>query len=453
MRPRRSVLANAVIESLEGRTLFAAASVLPLAINEIPQADGTTQLEVFNSFKKARITLEQTSAGLVVGSNGGWSQTVPGTFSSILIYAGAGHDSVTVDPSVTTDCIIHGGPNDTLSGGSGNDSIYGGAGRNVITAGSGDDTIVTIAGRNDLVYGGSGFDNFWAGRTDLLMNVSQDETNAGAVHRIYSFLSYRLPGGKLIKVPMTLKGQSFPEPLASQAVSYAGTASYPLFGSDGAQPSDIMQQAAGDCYFLSTLASIANVDPTAMPQSIASLGDGTYVVEFFRNGLPFYVREDGNVPVDSSGVVVYGNLGAANSTWVALMEKAYTIFRTGTADYSALDSGLPAEVYGALDFAYTDTNAPPASEAAFVQMLLTDEQAGRAAVFATNDAPTDPQLVPDHAYMVNVVVTDSTGAPVALQLRNPWGTDVQGDGTFDGYVNISLADAYMSMLDYCSAAV
>lgn len=453
MRTHRHSRGISVIEPLEARTLFAMTPELPLAINQIPLADGTTQLEIFNGFRRAAITVTQTPAGLVVGSNGGWSQTVPGSFSSILIYAGAGHDSVTVDPSVTTNCIIHGGPNDTLSGGSGNDAIYGGAGRNVITAGSGEDTIVTLSGRNDLVYGGNGFDNFWAGPTDLLMNVSQNETNAGAVHRITSFLSYRSPGGRMVKVPMILRSQTFPEPLAPAAVGYAGTQGYPLFGPNGASPSDIQQRAAGDCYFLSTLASIANVDPAAMPQSIASLGDGTYVVEFFRNGWPIYVREDGTVPIDSNGVVVYGNLGPDNSTWVALMEKAYAIFRTGTANYSALDGGLPAEVYGSLDFAFTDTSSPPISEAGFVQMLLSDEQAGLAAVFCTNNAPTDPQLVPDHAYMVNIVVMDSYGTPVALELRNPWGTDAQGDSTYDGYVDISLTDAYMSMMDYCSAAV
>jgi Ca2+-binding RTX toxin-like protein len=422
---------------------------------QIPQADGSTQLEIFNGLRKGAITVRQTPAGLVVGNTGGWSQTVPGSFSSILIYAGAGHDSVTVDPSVTTDCIIHGGPNDTLRGGSGNDSIYGGTGRNVIFAGSGDDTIVTIAGRNDLVYGGSGVDNFWAGLSDRLMNVSQNETDIGAVHRIASFLSYWLPGGQMVKVPITLKGQIFPEPAAPQAASYASTQGYPLFGPDGASPSNIRQQAAGDCYFLATLSSIANVDPEAMPQSIASLGDGTYVVEFFRNGRPEHVREDGNLPVDSNHVVVvYGDLGADNSTWVALMEKAYAIFRTGVADYTQIDgTNSLAEVYSALDFANTDTSSPPATEADFVQMLVSDEQAGRAAVFATNDTPTDPQLSADHAYMVNVVVTDSSGAPVALQLRNPWGTDIQGDPTYDGYIDISLADAYASMRDYCSAAV
>ena len=438
------------VESLEARTLFAA---IPLTVSQALQADGTTQLQIVGNQKKDAITVVQSATGVTIGNSGGWSQTVVGTFSSILIYAGAGHDSVTVDPSVTTDCIIHGGPNDTLRGGSGTDSIYSGPGRNVIVAGSGDDTIVTVAGRNSLVYGGGGFDNFWVGRGDRLMNVSQDEMGAGAVHRIASFLNYRLRSGARVNVPMTLIGQTFPEPAAAQAAAYAGTAGYPLFSSDGPIPGDIHQGQAGDCYFVATLSSIANVDPAALPQCIASLGDGTYVVEFFRAGRPVYVREDGNLPVDSHGTVAYGDLGAENSTWVALMEKAYAIFRSGVADYASLDGGRPAEVYSALNFSSHDTSTRPATEGAFIQTLLADENAMRAAVFGTTASPTDPQLVPSHAYMFNGVVTDPSGNPVAVELRNPWGADAQGDTTYDGYIDISLADAYASMGDYCSAAV
>jgi len=87
----------------------------------------------------------------------------------------------------------------------------------------------------------------------------------------------------------------------------------------------------------------------------------------------------------------------------------------------------PAAVYGALNFAYTETSSPPATESGFVQMLFTDQQAGRAAVFATNESPTDSQLAPGHAYMVNAVLSDSTGAPAAVSLRNPWGADDPGE--------------------------
>jgi hypothetical protein len=119
VKARHHARGISAVELLEARTLFAVTPVLPLLLQDIPQADGSTQLEIFNGLRKAAITVTQTPAGLVVGSNGGWSQTVPDSLSSILIYAGAGHDSVTIDSSVTTDCIIHGGPNDTLSGGSG----------------------------------------------------------------------------------------------------------------------------------------------------------------------------------------------------------------------------------------------------------------------------------------------------------------------------------------------
>ncbi|HWE95449.1 MAG TPA: C2 family cysteine protease [Tepidisphaeraceae bacterium] len=436
-----------LVERLETRTLCAA---VPLLVSQAPQADGTVQLQIVGMRQWNAITVTQTATGLTIGNTGGWSQTVAGDFSSILILAGAGRDLVSVDPSVSTDCIIHGGKNDTLLAGSGNDCIYGGPGRNVIVGGAGNDTIVTLAGKNDAVYGGSGFDNFWVGRSDRLANISQDETNAGAVHRIGGFMSYRLPGSRrLVKVPMTLNGQSFPEPLAENAVQYASTRSYPLFGPDGASSEDIHQQDLGDCYFLATLSSVADVDPGAMPQSIASLGDGTYVVEFFRNGVPVYVREDGNLPVDSTGTAVYGDLGPNNCTWVALMEKAYAYFRTGVADYGAIESGRPAEVYGALDFAYTDST--PLTPTSFVQTVLADQQTGRAAVFDTNSLPTDSQLIENHAYMVSMVTYDSAGAPQFLMLRNPWGDDdPNGNG---GYVAITFDDAFASLANYCSAAV
>lgn len=440
------------MESLESRRLLSAAPPLPvpLVVNEAAMPDGTTQLQVIGTLRKNAITLTQTADGITIGNTGGWSQSVGGTFSSILIHAGAGHDSVSVDASVTIDCVIYGGRGDTLQGGSGNDSIYAGAGASVVFAGSGLDTIVTLAGRGSIVHGGNGLDNFWVGRTDQILGLTQEEIAVGAVHRIASFLPYHF-GRRVFNVPMALNGQTLPEPFAPDAAGYAPTQGYPLFGPDGPLPTDVQQGLSGDCYFLATLSSIADTDPMAMPQSIASLGDGTYVVEFFRNGRPVYVREDGYLPVDSNNYVVYGDLGEANSVWVALMEKAYAYFRAGDSNYASLDGGLPAEVYNALDFAYTDSL--PATESQFIAALLSDEQAGRAAVFCTTDAPATSQLVPDHAYMVNFVLTDASGFPLALELRNPWGTDSQGNPTSEGYIDLNLQVAFASLSDYCSAVV
>lgn len=68
---------------------------------------------------------------------------------SISIYAGAGNDSVFVDPKVTAPLYINGG--------AGNDYLKGGNGPNALIGGSGNDILIG-GGSNDLLLGGPGRD-------------------------------------------------------------------------------------------------------------------------------------------------------------------------------------------------------------------------------------------------------------------------------------------------------
>lgn len=78
----------------------------------------------------------------------------PNAAKSVGIYAGAGNDSVFVDPNVTTPLFI--------SGGAGNDFLKGGSGPNALLGGTGNDTL--IGGRSDdLLMGGPGFDTISGG--------------------------------------------------------------------------------------------------------------------------------------------------------------------------------------------------------------------------------------------------------------------------------------------------
>ncbi|MFI5379903.1 MAG: peptidylprolyl isomerase [Tepidisphaerales bacterium] len=82
----------------------------------------------------------------------------------IIVYGGAGNDKITVSPSITRACEIHGGDgNDTIMGGGGNsilmgeggnDSIVGGAGRDIIIGGAGSDTL-SGGPRDDILIGGT----------------------------------------------------------------------------------------------------------------------------------------------------------------------------------------------------------------------------------------------------------------------------------------------------------
>ena len=71
-------------------------------------------------------------------TNGTWSTTVPGNFTSIRIQGGRGSDNISVDPAITIPVSIWGGlGDDTLVGGGGNDALYGQLGTDTLIGGGG----------------------------------------------------------------------------------------------------------------------------------------------------------------------------------------------------------------------------------------------------------------------------------------------------------------------------
>ena len=137
---------------------------------------------------------------------------------------------------------------------------------------------------------------------------------------------------------MNISGQTFTEPtLTSAATGYANFTSYSLFSGNPTH-TDIRQGAAGDCYFLSSLAAIADTNSNDINQAVTSLGDGTYAVRYYNNGSPVYVRVDGYLPINGNGLT-YAGLGLTNSIWVPIMEKAYAYFREGLNSYDSIYGG------------------------------------------------------------------------------------------------------------------
>ena len=105
---------------------------------------------------------------------------------------------------------------------------------------------------------------------------------------------------------------------------------------------DVVQGNLGDCYFLAGLAAVADDTPHAIRQSVVDFHDGTYGVRFGNN---FY-RVDSDLPVASSTsrTPSYAKLGANNSMWVAIMEKAFAHYRKGSNSYASIESGWSVEV-------------------------------------------------------------------------------------------------------------
>src|SRR5436190_1662952 len=163
-----------IFETLEGRTLMSGTA---LGISEVAYLGGT-QLRLQGTEAADAITVSKTAGGLVV-SNSGWSQTFGGSYNSLRIDGAGGNDKITLDGSVDLDAILYGGAgNDTLVGGAGKDRLYGGLGTNSLSGGAGDDVLVTIGGgNNDKLTGNSGRDSFWSDSTSLekITDVSPQE--------------------------------------------------------------------------------------------------------------------------------------------------------------------------------------------------------------------------------------------------------------------------------------
>lgn len=446
---------NFELQGLETRTLMSVAvktampvvHATPLAIVETA-INGGTQLTITGTTGNDQITLQQTADGLMVGNTGGWTVTQTGTYKKIKIDAGAGNDTVTIDASVTTNCDVLGNAgNDTLLGGAGDDTLNGGLGNDSLNGNDGDDILVSVGGGvMDKVTGGNGNDGFWIdnGVNETISDADMTETNEGAIHKINVFKN---------GVSKDTLAPKLADPKVTNAsFKYKNFSDRPLFGNTGPTENDISQGQTGDCYFLATLSSVAKINPQRIRQSVVDFGDGTYGVRYFKSGAENYVRVDGDLPSYSWGTPAYANVGSNSSIWVAIMEKAFCYFRKGLNSYASISSGMMSEVYGNLGATVTATTPGAAGNAtsyvANLKGLLDSGKSVTAACYSSGGA----NMVTSHAYTVDRVVDNGDGT-YSVVVRNPWGVDgySSNDGTNDGYVTLTAAQAYVA-LGYVQAA-
>jgi hypothetical protein len=400
-------------------------------------------LQITGSTGNDLISLSQ-SAQTYTLRNGDWSATVTGAYTGLMINGNGGSDSISLDSSVTTSATLRGGAgDDTLVGGGGNDSLFAGAGTNSLTGGMGNDTFVTLGSAADVLWGGGGFDSFWLDNSssEIVSDLAVDESAGGALHRVGGFLGFNT-GSSIVPVSTSLLGQNLADPVSSASYTYRNFATDPLFGPSGPAENDVVQGQAGDCWFLATLSSVAKIDPNRIRQSIVDLGDGTYAVQFGTTTKTF-VRVDADLAGASWGLG-YAKLGAGNSLWVALMEKALVSYRYtySAAKYTNIDGGWMSEAYAALGVNSSSIFASSATD--WFNQISSALSAGQSVTFATLTS-TQGNLVGSHAYTIDHVGYDASGNAY-LVLRNPWGMDGYSttDGVNDGYVTVSLMTAYNS---------
>jgi hypothetical protein len=226
--------------------------------------------------------------------------------------------------------------------------------------------------------------------------------------------------------------------VTDKSITYKDFSSDPLFASNGPTPGDINQGYLGDCYLLSTLSSVAKTDPSLISKDIVADGNDVYTVTF-GSGKGTRINVNADLPVWPDGQLAYAQLGNENSLWVALYEKAFVQYHNAKADnYARISGGWMSTAFSALGLKST-TSVKTGSATTLITTLAAELKAGDFTTFGTqNVLANGSPLIAGHAYEVDAVNTDSTGALVSITLRNPW-----GDGAADdGYVTVTAAQAF-----------
>lgn len=325
------------------------------------------------------ILVSQAGSLLTIVADGqSYLQAAPA--AGLFIYGYGGNDTITVDASVTLRTTI--------------ESIAGTA-----------DTIVSLGSNVSA----------WIDNID-------NYTGTASVHRVTNYyqsvtkavgatLAQPTDAGTLTRVPGSLWGT-------------------------GPRIEDINQGSVGDCYFLSSLGSLAFSTPSYARELAVDMGDGTYTVQFVRSGVANYVRVDDQFPAGYfNGGLKYAHPGASGAMWGAVIEKAYAFFRTGACTYASLASGWMSSALSDVGVA-TNSVSMAWSETYLFNTVTNKLAAGKAVTLATTNGAG--AVVSSHAYSVVGTYTDAAGQKF-FTLRNPWGMSGGSLENSAGYVNLTYA--------------
>jgi hypothetical protein len=379
------------------------------------------------------IFVSQSGQTLTVQDPSG-SRSFTGTFGNVVVHAGSSNETITIDSSVNITTLL-----------------YGGAGNDTINAyGTGKATIVSIGGGADILRGNGVNTSYWADTSDTV-NASAAEISAGRVHTISAFYQpWTTNTSDPNYISLQLNGQTLREP--SDLTDPVVLSNHSLWGTGPVQ-TDVNQGQTADCYYLSDLLSLSQQQPDKLREMAVDLGDGTYAVEFQRNGVQTYVRVDGELP-GSGGGLDMARPGPTGDLWAPIMEKAYSYFRSAANSYNSLNYGWTGTAFSDLGLINTSIGTTGQTADQLYNQFSTALAAGKAITLSTNTTIVgNAPLIASHAYSLYAVTHDSSGN-VVFELRNPWGYDGAGNDSnpSDGIVSLTLAQLQAN-LPYGSVTV
>lgn len=277
----------------------------------------------------------------------------------------------------------------------------------------------------------------------------------------------------VVTAPVNLLDASSPSLMKSHGAAPAAVFTLdhvagPLFVNGKPSPNDVHQGEAGDCYLLSTLASIANTTPDVIKNMIRPNDDGSFTVtfkdamgtdvqvhiddklyskHFFRDGTEdtfafsaIYATSNDRIQVGPDSAK-----RTEAAMWVPLIEKAYAKLHGGSYEaigFGGYPSAVMKEVLGGKTSTFNISDVTADDSWARIKKSV-DAKVAICASTKTDSASaslyTNTGLVHGHAYSV-LGASEHDGAKY-VTLRNPWGSTEPGnDGKDDGVFEMKLDD-------------
>ncbi|MFN8673771.1 MAG: C2 family cysteine protease [Candidatus Sericytochromatia bacterium] len=212
-------------------------------------------------------------------------------------------------------------------------------------------------------------------------------------------------------------------------------------GVKGISPSDIDQNHIGDCYFLSSLASLAKQRPQDIINMIKDNGDGTCTVKFPGRSNSIKVTIPTNEEIENNGGAGKGKNG---SIWGAILEKAY-IQDHSLGKFQVENSGFMigkgiSDVTGNS----TDTDYLTLNSKKSIRNKLEEKlNASKVIVASTfGDGDKSKNISPSHVYSILGYDRKTD----LITIRNPWGASGEpngiknNDGVKDGVFQLTMKE-------------
>lgn len=187
---------------------------------------------------------------------------------------------------------------------------------------------------------------------------------------------------------------------------------------------DVSQGELGDCFFLASVASVVETDPSIIKDMMHDNGDTVTVRIYGQKGHPHYFNIKKSVPMDENGNEPF----ARGAYWVQYLEKAYTLMNAGTDTFIQKAAFIKKTAFELFQGNTRDYNNMDTGNSWFALSNLTGRKTSKNFVsfsmFLKNPfSVTDEEISRNYSSNINKILRDirrakSEGKAITASVRN-----------------------------------